>query len=797
MHRLFGEERSGRSQVLEAALSEGAADTGRGDVRLGDVRAGLEFVLPLTLLMTFAACGLLIGSVLTVVHPNPVAGLGFEQRQGAETALYLLSFGVVLPTAVILGPRVSDAVARGPNGPVLSGLIAAMSVGFLVTVLFIRLAQGAVWNGGPIVLLAGLGLWSVAAVAATLRAVRAPAWPILASVDRRSRDVWVAAGALLTAVPLAFVRPGSLSLVPLVVGAAAVPVIVVARRHVALPQLGHWGRLLDLGTVGVLLLVSMDLVILEPEDPSRGLRPRFIETVSQFHADFLLGPANQVLEGGTMLVDTVSQYGVGLIYFLTGWFHLVPIGYGTLGFLDGIFVGLSLAAGYAVLRISGCSRALSAGAMGVAVAALVLNRVYPVGVIVQEGPLRFGHPMIVVTASVVAARWPRHARPMAAATLITIGVASLWSVEAFALTLATWCALTVFQAQARPRGARVGAVLRQAGLVALACVIAQISFALATLVGSGELPHWDLYFDYLTAFAFGDLGDVTYDFSRWSPGLGTGAVLLASAASLAVFMRRQPALLRDRSALATALVGTTAYGIFLFMYVVDRSGDHVVAYTSLPALLAVVLWLHLVLSTGPHRLGATATALAVVLSAAVVLVSVSWASIGPRLSQTALAYAVPGAKSARSALDRLWSFPAINRSALDGERLLTRYMPGERRSLVIVGRELSFEILMRSGRSNVLPWADPWVVKPRLPGLRESLGGISEGDRLLTSRRAIDEVQRRRHQKVDRVIDSWVQGSALGPLEIVAMREIRRLFRFEVLHRGTEGYLVVRLVRRS
>ncbi len=53
--------------------------------------------------------------------------------------------------------------------------------------------------------------------------------------------------------------------------------------------------------------------------------------------DYLLGSANQLLGGGALLVNVpVSQYGVGLIYFLDGWFHLVPIGYGTLGLLDSI-----------------------------------------------------------------------------------------------------------------------------------------------------------------------------------------------------------------------------------------------------------------------------------------------------------------------------------------------------------------------------------------------------------------------------------------------------------------------------
>ena len=40
-----------------------------------------------------------------------------------------------------------------------------------------------------------------------------------------------------------------------------------------------------------------------------------------------------------------------------------------------------------------------------------------------------------------------------------------------------------------------------------------------------------------------------------------------------------------------ALAGSTAYGIALFSYFVNRSADHILPYVSLPALMVASLWL--------------------------------------------------------------------------------------------------------------------------------------------------------------------------------------------------------------
>jgi len=135
----------------------------------------------------------------------------------------------------------------------------------------------------------------------------------------------------------------------------------------------------------------------------------------------------------------VSQYGVGSVYFLAAWFHLAPIGYGTLRLLDGILTASFFAAGYSVLRVAGAPRLLAIPAMAVAVVALVYALDYPIGALPQQGPLRFGLPMALILATVAALRWPRWSRVALAAPDRGRRVVGLGA-EAFAYTALTLAA---------------------------------------------------------------------------------------------------------------------------------------------------------------------------------------------------------------------------------------------------------------------------------------------------------------------------------------------------------------------
>ena len=75
-------------------------------------------------------------------------------------------------------------------------------------------------------------------------------------------------------------------------------------------------------------------------------------------------------------------------------------------------------------------------------------------------------------------------------------------------------------------------LLTVAGYMVAAWVVTHILFALITFAASGSLPEWGLYVSYLRDFLAGEIGDLTYDFSRWSPSLLVVGVYLVSTVAL-------------------------------------------------------------------------------------------------------------------------------------------------------------------------------------------------------------------------------------------------------------------------
>ncbi|MFL5300840.1 MAG: hypothetical protein ACJ79R_10920, partial [Anaeromyxobacteraceae bacterium] len=647
-----------------------------------------------------------------------------------------------------------------------------------------------------------LVLWALAAGALLWRLAAARPWSWASTLSSWTPALWAALALLLPGSLLTVTRLGSLDPLPLALGALVVPGVAVAAVRADPWRSGRRaGRALDALVVALVVLAVVDLVVVTPDDPSASLLERFVIGVIQFHHDFLLGPANQVLGGQAMLVDTASQYGVGSIDFLAGWFKLVPIGYGTLALLDGLLTALAFAAGYAVLRIAHTGRLLAGSALAVGVVALVLSRDYPVGALPQEGPLRFGLPLLVILATVAAERFPRRAAALQAGAYVTLGLSAVWALEAFALTAATFAAIALFQAWLSPPGRRARRLLAQAGAALAACLCAHALFAVATLVGTGELPDWGDYFAFLDAFLFGKLGNLTYDFVRWSPALAVGAGYLGSAAALALLvLRRRELAERERTALV-AIAGTTAYGIFQFSYFVDRSAPHVLPYVSLPLLLAGTLWLALLVRARSGLAPAVVpAALAVCAAVAVLLVAGAWDSARDRAGHTALAHVVPGGVGPIAAVDRLVHFPPLSPAASEGERVLERYLPGERLSVVLAQPNVATETLMRSGRANRLPIADAWedsfVREQRAPAVTRAVAALRPGRRVLLDRGMLLTLAALRADPAVGRLRRAVPGSAAAPLQVVALDELDRRFRLETVHRSRGGWVVMRLARR-
>ncbi len=244
------------------------------------------------------------------------------------------------------------------------------------------------------------------------RAARPDPWAPLLWLARAGPLLAAAAAAGLFGVLLCLTGLGALSGLALGLGAVAALVIAGAWGRVSFPAAGRRvGGTVDVVAVVLLLLAVTNVVIYHASSAiPNGILP---PGVVQFQQDWMLGPANQLLRGGGALLvgDPSSQYGVGLVYFLVGWFHIAPISYATFGLLDGLLTSLVYIGGYLTLRLAGVNRLFSAGALGLGVAVFIYHLRYPVGSLPEQGPLRFGLPMAVIVAGVAAAElaraWPR------------------------------------------------------------------------------------------------------------------------------------------------------------------------------------------------------------------------------------------------------------------------------------------------------------------------------------------------------------------------------------------------------
>jgi hypothetical protein len=768
-------------------------------------RAAAGFGPTLALTVTLAAAVFLIAMplALLVVHPG---GSGLVrsligQSQSAKTWLYVGTYGVILPVSLIVASRVAGAIASGPNREALSVLCAVLVATLAATVTLVRLSAGLPWEDGLGTLLAGIGAWSVLAAAAVARAASSSAWVSLQRLAHVRAAAWMFAGASVLCATLCVTHIASLGPLALAVGATALAAVVVAYGRVRLPRIEGWhGAGLDLLAVGVLLLAVPNVVVFKS---AQGLPSMYFEPgVVQFQQDWILGPVNQLLAGGALLVnDPSSQYGVGLVYFLAGWFHLAPIGYGTLGLLDGILTALFYIAAYVTLRVAGVSRLLATTALAFAVVVLIYNLHFPVGQLPEQGPLRFGMPMAVLLAAVGAARGTARGWAWRVATYVIVGLASVWALEAFAYTAFTFVAVTAVAAWLRPPGTRARWCARELTLAGAACVGAQLILAAATLAGTGGLLDWSQYLTYVHGLLLGGReGSTTFGFERWSPGLAMGAVCLASAAAIVLLIRCLPALARSERVKLIALTGATAYAIATFSYTDNRSSTYLLLYVALPVVMVAALWLEMLLRsrwpiTARGRLGGVAFAGAI----AVVMLAAAWPSVGSRFSQSALAHAYPGG-GLRAAMHRLWHPPPIDPRAPEGEWLLKRYVPGKRVVIVLPDSpDLAIEILIRARRANALfigdPIEDSFVPSVWMPRVARQIAELAPGRHVLVDAAALRIATALRGRGDGYPFEHPV-GRGNPQLEWVLHR-IDERFRLRPIAEDSQGFVVAELVPRD
>ena len=725
---------------------------------------------------------LLIPLLLALVPPVELPAPFTEHHQTAETLLYLIGFGLLLPLSTWLAIRLASR--RGPAAEDVAGwLLGTLALAIVVVKIAVDL--------GAERLFATAVLGAVWLVIACLIATR-PGRPAVPG-----RILWIGTLVAVAGALACLTSIDTLSW-PAFMGSLAVGVgLLVAIASGRMPAWPAWLRVTtDLAVFALVWLAVPDTMIVYPEAALTDGVAAFDTEVIQFHQNLFLGAASQVLDGHGVLAGTVSQYGVASIYLIAAFFELFPIGHGTLGLLDGLLTGLCFGAGYLTMRLAGSPRMVAAATLVVAVTVLAWGSHYPEGALLQHGAIRFGLPMGLIPLAVASWRWPTRYRIFRLGALAVVGLSSIWALEAFLYVAITWGGIICVELTWASPGSRIRTLIRQVGLASASVVAFHLAFALLTLAGFGSLPDWGSYLTYLREFLGGDIGDLTYDFVPFSPALGLGFAYLVSTAGVVALALRPGA--GERRATLVALAGLTAYGIVLFSYFDNRSLGHILSYVSLPALLLGGIWLGLAneKTSGFGPFARRVLGLAAVAGAAL-LIGVAWPTAKDRATDSVLAVALPGGPKLADRFHRLKYLPPLVPGAAQGERMLERYFPGEDSVPVVVKPDLDVNILVRAGRSNALGITDAkeasWVPGPHLDEVADRVNALEPGQLMLLDTQALDAWKTLR---LDPAAGDFEisQSAKVALIQVAALREIAARFRFEPVATDPAGFSVVRLV---
>lgn len=732
--------------------------------------------------------------------------LAAGQGEAQEWLVFALTFAAILPASLAGSARLARALERGGGPVALRSTVAMSASGLLCLVIAARGAYALTGRSAlssPL-FLAGLAAWALGTAMLARRAVRGgPAWMASAPAPLWALPFALVAVVLLAFPPASILRPSQLGLAVLL----AVLVLCGLLGLLRLRSRRRLGWLVDTGVVALVVLFGTDLSLYADTQ-------RFLVEASELHHNFYLGPVNDVLHGRPMLVETFSQYGVGIFYLLAGWFKLAPLGHGGLALLSTLLTALEVVGVYAIFRVARMARPLAA----VAVLAVVIGAFFaPPASYPSMGALRFGLPFLLIAAMLLGERSlersTRRSWALRTAPLALLGLASVWSMETFAYCLAAFTGMAILravvpaEAEAAAGGPRadVRALARTLGMAAAACVAAHAGFALLTLLLAGALPNWGWYLGFLRAYAREGISTLVAE--PWSPGIAVCAVYFASAAALATLATRAPRLMREERVTLAAIAGTTCFGLASFTYFLGISFSDRLLVVAIPCSMTIALWLALL----ERRRGEVAptvwvSALALPTLAAAMLVLFAWPTLEQRVAGSALALSLPDGGSngsLRAELARMWRSPPLSSRASDGVRLLRRYFPGDGPALVAAKPESTVDVLVQSRRANLLPVShfleESVVIERSWPRVRRAVERLEPGTLMLTELDALDP--RRRGQTPHILRDGRARDPLPGltalttevPLLRRTLAAIEARFKLQPLEATSTGFLVVRL----
>ena len=296
---------------------------------------------------------------------------------------------------------------------------------------------------------------------------------------------------------------------------------------------------------------------------------------------------------------------------------------------------------------------------------------------------------------------------------------------------------------------------------------ALLAFSLLTLAFDGHLD-WGPYIEYLKLYSTEGFGQLPVVF--FSAGPLMGAAIFASGVTVLWLARERPTALE--APLRAAIAGLTGFAIVTFTYYIGRSHPNNLLVLLVPVVSLGGLWAQALLRAGEGRW--RLVPLATIALAAAMIAVASWPSVRGKWRDTAFGLAVPGrGHSLRFAFESLSHNPVLDPLAPGGEALLDERLPPGAPALVLAEPDLTTEILMRSGRRNLLPISHPpedVLIESSRRRVVAASDAVPAGTLLLT-------------------------GPGVNELELGALVALHRRFAFRPVATAPGGLRLVRLVR--
>jgi hypothetical protein len=637
----------------------------------------------ITAALLLAAALALAGMALSV----SAAVLAEGRTESAERIAYALVLIAVLPAAAVAGSFASRRL--GPGSVAWAGTATLWTLVAMLAGL--RIAE----TGHAILLVCVLTApLSAITILGTLLVTRqrspdpvaAATWALLA----------LGVGLLVFAHQHAALRPWRVGVAVVIASAAAAWVL----RRPALKG----GRWIEASLLALVLLLILDV--------------EFHRDVSLLHhQSFYLGPISDLRHGHALLVDNVSQYGVGALYAIAAWFVFVPFGFGTFSILTTLLAtGLALIQ-YFIVRIATGSRSLAFAVIGVITVVTLFGQLSDYSKYPSTGAARFGLPYLLVLVHLLGtgARGGR-ARATWLLELSILGLAAIWSVETFVYTVTAFGALLAADAVVAS-GPWLRTLMRRVVQAAGVVVATEIAFTLITRVAAGQWPDWGTYLSLVRRYGAEGFGSLLV--RPWSAGIAVAAAFALSViALLVVAIRARPIAVRNRLAFSGA-AGLTAFGVVSYTYFLGRSHPNNVFHVAPSMITMLALWLHIVLreatTAGRPRVAAAAVwATAMGASLAVLPCLPALQEKAQRSALASIVRTVDGhGDSLPDDLQTLWTNPPVSPNPMFPPRepaaqaFLERVGQPGRRVIILLHPDLVPGLLVQTGRANGIPLTTP------------------------------------------------------------------------------------------